>query len=162
MEDLMGIVIAVIAMIVSATNASKKKKQQAQSVQTKKAGHPYTAARPTAPMESATMGQTGPAAKTEPVYMMGQAGTDYVPAKVSVHAHTEPDCEEHDAPGGSLKFASQEGKDPCHEEQMAPRDSFRKEEEEETALELEWSGENMVKAFIMQEVLTRPSQRRAR
>ena len=31
---------------------------------------------------------------------------------------------------------------------------------EKPGLQLEWTGENMVKAFIMQEVLTRPCQRR--
>lgn len=66
---------------------------------------------------------------------------------------------------GSLNTDTWEGVDPCHEEQFEEEGEdegvILKEETEETAaLQLEWKGEEMVKAFIMQEVLTRPCQRR--
>ncbi len=81
------------------------------------------------------------------------------PMQPTVHPHVAPDCDTHDAPG-SLGVASAEGKDPCHEQQMATRTAIPAAVEEESALALDWNGANLVKAFVMQEVLTRPCQRR--
>lgn len=84
-------------------------------------------------------------------------------AQPKVHTHLAAECEEHDAPG-SLGEGSMEGKDLCHEEQLLPSGTPRPATpvavEETPGLQLDWSGENMVKAFVMQEVLTRPAQRR--
>jgi len=80
----------------------------------------------------------------------------------TVHTHVQPDCDTHDAPG-SLGYTSTEGKDPCHEEQLA---HVRRPEvsvaQEQGGLTFDWTGDNMVKAVVMQEVLTRPVQRHAR
>ena len=80
----------------------------------------------------------------------------------TVHAHVQPDCEAHDTPG-SLGVASSEGKDPCHEQQLTHARFVQEQEaENEGGLTFDWSGESMVKAFVMQEILTRPCQRQAR
>ena len=85
-------------------------------------------------------------------------------AQPQVHTHLAPDCDEHDRTG-SLGVKTLEGKDACHEDQLAPVNvprptiSFPKEE---PGLQLDWSGDSMVKAFVMQEVLTRPCDRRRR
>lgn len=84
-------------------------------------------------------------------------------AQPQVHTHLAAECEEHDMPG-SLGEGSMEGRDLCHEEQLlppgTPRPAAPAAVEETPGLQLDWSGENMVKAFVMQEVLTRPGQRR--
>lgn len=85
-------------------------------------------------------------------------------AQPLVHTHLAPDCDEHDR-SGSLGVTTQEGKDACHEDQLAPVNAPRPTisfPKEEPGLQLDWSGENMVKAFVMQEVLTRPCDRRRR
>lgn len=94
-------------------------------------------------------------------------GTSFgdVPGQVMapmVHPHVQPDCDTHDAPG-SLGVTSLEGKDPCHEDQLTY--AHRSEEDvasEQGGLTFDWTGSNMVKAVVMQEVLTRPAQRRAK
>ena len=84
----------------------------------------------------------------------------YIPAQPAVHVHLAPDCLTHDAPG-STGMISDEGKDPCHEEQLTSRLDAAEPTQEAPGLQLDWNGESLVKAFIMQEVLTRPAQRRA-
>lgn len=79
----------------------------------------------------------------------------------TVHPHLEPDCDTHDAPG-SLGVTSTEGKDPCHEAQLTHPRTTDDSVQEASGLTFDWSGENMVRAFVMQEVLTRPCQRQAR
>ena len=81
----------------------------------------------------------------------------------TVHTHLQPDCDTHDAPtSGSLNVVSPEGKDPCHQEQLPQRRQSVAEAApaEQPGLTLDWNGEAMVKAFVMQEVLTRPCDRR--
>ena len=77
----------------------------------------------------------------------------------TVHAHVQPDCETHDTPG-SLGVTSLEGKDPCHEEELTLERTIAEPVPAQGGLNLEWTGENMVKAFVMQEILTRPAARR--
>ena len=77
----------------------------------------------------------------------------------TVHPHIQPDCDTHDVPG-SLGVTSMEGKDPCHEDELTLERTVAAPAKPEGGLQLEWSGENRVEAFIMQEVLTRPAQRR--
>lgn len=85
-------------------------------------------------------------------------------AQPQVHTHLAPDCDEHDRTG-SLGVKTLEGKDTCHEDQLAPVNAPRPTisfPKEEPGLQLDWSGDSMVKAFVMQEVLTRPCDRRRR
>lgn len=111
-------------------------------------------------VNSAPQPQTKPAA---PAIMPALSFGD-VPGQVmvpTVHTHVEPECDTHDMPG-SLGVTSSEGKDPCHEEQLTHVRTFEEPAPTEGGLTFQWSGANMVQAVIMQEVLTRPCQRRAR
>ena len=148
------IIIGIISKLIKAD----KKKQEAQRQQARRAaGQAFTTAaqKPAAP-------KAEPARPT-PVQTMLPPRPE--PAQPLVHTHLAPDCEEHDKPG-SLNAASREGKDACHAGQLAPANQPRTtagfDQEDEPGLQLDWSGENMVKAFIMQEVLTRPCERRRR
>ena len=150
MEDLIEVIfvfIAIGASIISFAAKAKKRKEAAMARQAAspvkrtapKASHPYAA---------------------QPTVMPPMSFSD-VPGQViapTVHTHIQPDCETHDAPG-SLGVVSSEGKDPCHEEQLQPRPSIAEPIQEENGLTFDWSGENLVKAFVMQEVLTRPANR---
>lgn len=81
-----------------------------------------------------------------------------------VHTHLAPDCDRDD-PSGSMEFVSTEGVDPCHDDdlpsRLSPRPGFPMMREQ-PGLTLEWTGDALVKSVIMQEVLTRPCQRRRR
>ncbi|MBQ8200452.1 MAG: hypothetical protein IJZ74_01650 [Clostridia bacterium] len=144
MEDMIGVVIMLIVAVVSAINsANKKQKNAAKSI--------YAT-----PSSSPAKVQRAPAAQPTPMI----PAEAYTPAAISVHTHLEPDCSTHDLPG-STGYASTEGKDPCHDEQLAGMRSYHGDVQEQSGLTLEWTGDSMVKAFVMQEVLTRPCQRRA-
>lgn len=86
-------------------------------------------------------------------------------------------CDEHDtthlvqmqmdlppAPvSGSLPDETHEGEHPCPVHNAAPlaaMEPVMPVAEEKPGLQLNWTGDEMVKAFIMQEVLTRPCQRK--
>lgn len=140
MEDILGFVIVIIGLIASAASSAKKK-------QTKSTTFPPV----TKPQESAPA--SAPASMTS---MLPQVK----PMQPTVHTHLEPDCDTHDAPG-SLGVRSSEGKDPCHEEQLSARYAPAEEAEPTPGITLDWTGESLVKAFVMQEVLARPCQRRA-
>ena len=56
-----------------------------------------------------------------------------------------------------------EGHDPCHEDQLSVvRMEAQTPAQQQPGLALEWSGDALIKSIVMQEVLTRPAQRRAR
>lgn len=163
MDDIFGLfwAIIVIAVAVSSSNKKKAKKQQTQipyetvSVDSS----PYSEAPHTTPAPVKVRTRPAPAATMAAPLERQELKKVIEP---TVHAHTAPDCVTHDAPG-SLGVASPEGKDPCHAAQLPdplqPRPAYAVASEI-PGLSLEWSGENMVKAVIMQEVLTRPCQRR--
>ncbi len=143
-----GIVI-VISMIASAKKAKNKRIYDA----AKQSRAQEQAASEPAP----TWTPAQPSVLPPPVFTDG-------PSQVitpTVHPHLEPDCDTHDAPG-SLGVTSTEGKDPCHEEQLTHPRTTDDSVQDAPGLTFDWSGENMVKAFVMQEVLTRPCQRQAR
>ncbi|MBQ7138579.1 MAG: hypothetical protein IJO39_06275 [Clostridia bacterium] len=144
-----GIIISLVASAKKAKNkrvaqAAKKFSFPEEEPAPAKAEHPYPPAQPTVlpPMEAA------------------------VPQQViapTVHTHVQPDCDTHDAPNGSLGVTTSEGKDPCHEPQLThARSVLEHDTEVEGGLTFDWLGQNMVKAFVMQEILTRPCQRQAR
>ena len=61
---------------------------------------------------------------------------------------------------GSLNAVTGEGVDPCHEDQLRPlSDSVRTEQEtpatEAPGLSLSWAGEDIVRGFVMSEILKR-------
>ena len=141
MEDILGFVIVIIGLIASAASSAKKK--QAKSTTFPPVTKPQVSAPASAPASMSSM--------------LPQAA----PIQPTVHTHVQPDCDTHDVPG-SLGVRSMEGKDPCHDGQLKPRQPQAAEAAGAApGIALEWTGENLVKAFVMQEVLTRPCQRRA-
>ncbi|MBQ2952988.1 MAG: hypothetical protein IJE07_05470 [Clostridia bacterium] len=150
MEELAGLIpvfIIAIISIISKANAKNKKAQQ-------HTNQSFIAARPPQAQPAAKPAITPPAPVTAPP-------VPRTAAQPTVHTHYQPDCETHDAPGGSLNAQSTEGKDPCHEQQLPPRRTAVQEAPaERPGLTLDWSADAMVRAFVMQEVLTRPCQRR--
>ena len=157
MEDAFSFIIVIIGVVASISSAIKKNRNSKAAAKPhwpsaadqpqpaeKKEPHPYTPAEPTVlpPLEAA------------------------VPQQViapTVHTHVQPDCDTHDAPNGSLGVTTSEGKDPCHEPQLThARSVLEHDTAVEGGLTFDWSGQNMVKAFVMQEILTRPCQRQAR
>lgn len=172
LEELFPFIFVVIALISFLTTAAKKAGKKADAhpfgaspVKAKHAApkqpHPYAPEQPTvAPALSAS---DVPGQVIVPTVAPALSVGD-VPGQVivpTVHAHVEPDCDTHDAPG-SLGKTSKEGKDPCHEEQLTHARTIEEPAPEQGGLTFNWSGDNMMKAVIMQEVLTRPCQRRAR
>ena len=161
MEDLFSIIIVIIGIVGSIASSAKKAKARKAAGDTN--WNTVTQAEQAAPK---------PAAKTEPHPYAPLAVQPMTPAMTfadasgpviapMVHTHLQSDCETHDT-AGSLNFASTEGKDPCHEDQLTLERTFDEPAPTEGGLTFDWSGENMVKAFVMQEVLTRPAQRHAR
>ena len=155
MEDAFSFIIVIIGVVASIASAIKKNRNSKAAAKPhwpsaadqpqpteKKEPHPYTPAQPTVlpPMEAAAPQQV---------------------IAPTVHAHVQPDCDTHDTPG-SLGVTSSEGKDPCHEPQLTHARSTPETTEVEGGLTFDWSGQNMVKAVVMQEILTRPCQRQAR
>lgn len=80
---------------------------------------------------------------------------------ISVTPHTD------DIFSGSMNYQTTEGEDPCHEEELepmvnpcelAPR-AGTMETPAKARFSFEWTGDAMVKAVVMQEILTRPCDR---
>jgi len=142
--------IIIIVAAVSVSSAKKKAKERQRHFQPQPA---TVSPQPAAPKATtpAPAQMLPPLPKAAPVKS--------APLRPTVHVHVDPDCDTHDVPG-SLGVTSLEGKDFCHQEQMEDltRTSFAAAREE-SGLTLDWSGENMVKAFVMQEVLKRPCER---
>ena len=86
------------------------------------------------------------------------------PAAPRVHTHLSLECDQDD-PSGSMDYISTEGLDPCHDEDLpsrsVPRPSFPAAQDQ-PGLALEWNSDALVRSVIMQEVLTRPCQRKRR
>ena len=145
MEELIPFII-IFSVLSSVISALKKKQQQ-----------PTVFERRTA--DAAPRSPSYPETST-----MSPSPYADVPVQViapTVHPHVEPDCAIHDIPG-SLGVTTMEGKDPCHEEQLTLARSVEQSATEKSGLTFDWTGSSMVKAVVMQEVLQRPVQRRAR
>lgn len=146
------IFIVIIGSVVS--TASKARRQRVAEAARRSASPVKPTSAPTRPH---------PYTVAQPSVMPPMSFSD-IPGQViapTVHPHVQPDCVTHDIPG-SLGVTSLEGKDPCHENQLVSRPAIQVPAQDQPALTFNWSGENMVKAFVMQEVLTRPCQRQAR
>lgn len=157
MEELFSLVAVIVVFIANAISISSKQKKKAAAEAQRKAA---AAARIKAAQQK--MAAESAAAKATPAPEAAPQPMQVITP--TVHAHVVPDCEEHDAPTtGSLNFVSTEGKDPCHEDELT---LVRQPEEAPApapaALTLDWSGESLMKAFVMQEVLQRPGTRKRR
>lgn len=163
MEDLFPIVFLIIG-IVTSVMSSKKQKEQREKQNARRAAAAKPPVKPAPPARPAA-----PAPKAEQLSMgsvLPPREGDNRPVeerviKPQVHVHYDPDCDTHDA-SGSLNAASTEGKDDCHEEQLSSMRTAPVEDagEAPAGLALQWSANELVRAVVMQEVLTRPSQRR--
>lgn len=154
MEDLFSAIIVIIGIVASIVSSSKKAKAK------KAAGDVHWPA-PLQP-KPAEKKESHPYAPVQT--MMPAMSVSEAPGQViapTVHAHIQPDCETHDKPG-SLGVTSMEGKDPCHEDELTLERTFAEPTQQEGGLTFNWTGSSMVNAVVMQEVLTRPCQRRAR
>lgn len=158
MEDLGGLIVVIVGILIAIANgnAKNKKKKQSAAASTQTVCQPAIPVQPqtAAPVSMASMLPPQPAAPITPAARVA-------PAQPLVHEHLEPDCDTHDQ-AGSLGVTSMEGKDPCHEEQLMHSRPVDAAETVQPGLTLEWTGDAMVKAFVMQEVLTRPCDRRPR
>ena len=158
-------VLIVVGLIVRAVGNSGKKKEQQQAKrqrQTMEEIFGQDAAKPAGVQRTESKPVPRPAEMLPPLRQ--EPAREAIAPRV--HVHTAPACPVDDDTG-SLHYHSTEGVDPCHEEQLpsmhAPRpEPITPNVTEKPGLTLEWNGENMVKAFIMQEVLTRPCERRGR
>ena len=58
---------------------------------------------------------------------------------------------------GSMNAVTGEGYDPCHDEQLAPRteaeSAMPAAEPEQPGLQLSWTGSDIVRGFVMSEIL---------
>lgn len=156
MESFFEAVIVFFGIIVSLVASAKKAKNKRVAEAAKKFSFPEK--------EPAPAKAEHPYTPVQITFLPPQDTPD-APSQViepTVHTHVQPDCDTHDAPSGSLGVKSPEGKDPCHEPQLTHARFTQEAEEEQASMTFDWSGENMLKAFVMQEILTRPCQRQAR
>ena len=161
MDELFPALLVIVIVFISTISKAAKNQQSRAAVEAHRAA------------AQARTGTAEPASVTQAVTpamsfgdMPGQVAAPVIkPARAfapTVHPHIEPDCDTHDVPG-SLGVTSMEGKDPCHVEQLThKRTEDEPAEVEQGGLTFDWSGENLVKAFVMQEVLTRPCDRRTK
>ena len=163
-------VLIVVGLIVRTVGNSRKKKEQLarQQHQAMKDAFDQQAAKPSGAPRTEPKPAPKPVPVARPAEMLPPLRQEPAREAIAprVHVHTAPACPVDDDTG-SLHYHSTEGVDPCHEEQLpsmhAPRlEPITPPVTEKPGLTLEWTGESMVKAFIMQEVLTRPCERRGR
>lgn len=153
MENLFPLVIIMIILIGSITSTAKKEKDRRAAEEQRRAASPVKP-------KSVAPKQSHPYTPAQPTVMPPIAFSD-IPGQViapTVHAHVQPDCNTHDVPG-SLGVTSMEGKDPCHKDQLTLDRTFAEVPQQEGGLTFNWTGDSMVKAVVMQEVLTRPVSR---
>ena len=166
MDGLFGL-IWVVFIVVTLTNAltgkNKNKKNQRKST-----GFPPVAAKPvTKPAEAKSFQdwfEDLTAAQAKPQEAPKAPEAKPAPIEPRVHVHLAPDCDI-DEPSGSMAFTSTEGSDPCHDDALPDRRVSRPSfpvQQEQPGLALEWNSDALVRSVIMQEVLTRPCQRKRR
>ena len=100
------------------------------------------------------------APKTEP-RLSGPAQPEVSPARPTVLQPTITFTEHDDSVyQGSLNAVTGEGFDPCHDEQLSPLSAAERETvsapgEEAPGLQLGWTGSDVVRGFVMSEILNR-------
>lgn len=161
MEELFSLVAVIVVVIVNAISISSKSKKQTAAEEARKAA---AAARIKAAQQKLAEEAHQAAEASAEVSASGAKPAPMQVLQPTVHAHIAPDCAEHDAPtSGSLDFVSTEGKDPCHEDELTlVRQPAEVPVPTASGLTFDWSGDNLVKAFVMQELLQRPGTRNRR
>ena len=147
------LVLIIIVIIVNAVKSAQKKKEaeEARRMPTAKAQSPkQPKPQPTAPTSAPTI---------------THAHTTVHATQPKVHEHLAAECDRDAELQGSMAYDSPEGRDNCHADELLPVHENRPElphAEEHAGLKLDFSPNAMVQAMVMQEVLTRPCERRKR
>ena len=160
--------IWVVFIVVTLTNAlSGKNKKKSQK---KPSGIPPVTAKPiTKPAQAKSFQEwfddmTASQSAPQPAQKPAESVQKPAPIEPRVHTHLAMDCDLDD-PSGSMEFTSTEGIDPCHDDDLPSRNVPRPilpDMQEQPGLALEWNSDALVRSVIMQEVLTRPCQRKRR
>ena len=143
------LLILVIIWVLMGLASSKKKKTQQQTAKNVKPG----AAKPDAKAKKDNTSKTAPAQpQAEP------ARPTVLQPSISVTEHDDSVYQ------GSLYANTGEGYDPCHDEQLsslsaAERETPSVDAEETPGLQLGWSGSDIVRGFVMSEILKRKERR---
>ena len=146
--------LIIIVIVINALKSAQKKKEaeEARRMPTAKAQQP------------APKVHSQPIVPT-PAPMPAHAHTTVHAAKPKVHEHLAAECDLDAELQGSIGYDSPEGRDKCHEDELFPAHEKRPEaphEKVQSGLKLDFSPNAMVQAMVMQEVLTRPCERRKR
>ena len=145
--------LIIIVIVINALKSAQKKKEAEEARRM-----------PTAKAQSAPKVHSQPIVPT-PAPMPAHAHTTVHAAKPKVHEHLAAECDLDAELQGSIGYDSPEGRDKCHEAELFPAHEKRPEaphEEVQSGLKLDFSPNAMVQAMVMQEVLTRPCERRKR
>ena len=157
MDELFPALLVIVIGIISTISKAAKKQQSRAAVEAHRAaaqartGTAEPAPVPQAVVPAMSFGDV-PGQVAAPVIKPSPA------LAPTVHPHIQPDCDTHDVPG-SLGVTSMEGKDPCHEDQLTMERTIAGTPAPAARLSFNWTGDSMVKAVVMQEVLTRPANR---
>lgn len=154
MDELIPALFILIATVAGIFSSAKKEKERKAAAEHHKAAAAARVQAAQQKIQSATKPQSAKAA-VPPRSFSNVPGQVITP---TIHTHIQPDCDVHDAQG-SLNFASTEGKDPCHEDQLSGLRTEEPASVPQPGLTFDWTGDSMVKAVVMQEVLNRPVHR---
>ena len=154
------LVLILIVIVINAVKSAQKKKEaeEARRMPTAKAQQP----KPSVPQVHSQL--TKPTASMPPE-MPAHVHTTVHAAHPKVHEHLAAACDRDAELQGSMAYDSPEGRDLCHADELFPAHENRPEvphEEVKPGLKLDFSPNAMVQAMVMQEVLTRPCERRKR
>lgn len=150
-----GIVLAVITMENRRKGKEKPKDNRNTATATRKAPASRGAARATAPHPA-----TNPAPVATSTLPVWSEPIRAIQPQVAVTPHTD------DIFAGSLHAETGEGYDPCHEDALPPQVEpctlapTAPPQAPASGLALSWTADTMVKAVVMQEILTKPQDRR--
>lgn len=184
MEDMMGllILIAIVASIVQSQNKKKKQTKQTVSMDAyasgtqkdrEKAVHDakhrqeYRQKLEARRDELRAQKRQGEAPHEPHPMVAPTVASQAMGPQVQPRMHVTPHTE--DMFAGSMNANTGEGEDPCHEDDLAPAVNPCELSPRQvqpapatSGLNLTWTGDAMVKAVVMQEILTRPCQRARR
>ena len=138
------ILILVILWLIMGLASSKKKKAQQQAQRSAKPGGKASRAEPKEPAPAKP--QASPARPT------------VMKPTITVTEHDDSIYQ------GSLNAETGEGCDPCHDEQLSSLSSLEREPvpapaEEAPGFQLGWTGNDVVRGFVMSEILTRKKRK---
>lgn len=160
MEDLFGALFAFIIVVISVAVKNSKMK-----VSSSTSRNPKDKKLAEAVVDAMFNQQSKPVQPVRMQKAQTPAATPVVQAQPKVHTHLAPSCDLDADLSGSMLYDSPEGTDKCHEEELRPVHQPLQAEEPvqgKSGLTLDFSADAMVQAIVMQEVLTRPCDRRRR